>query len=95
MAMEDRLCDLALVDGSEEGFEFPELGGEAPSAGYELCLVGMFLTDKTINFLVMKHRMVSLWRPGRGVIIKDLGSRLILIHFQHPIDLRWVMDNGP
>lgn len=48
-----------------------------------------------VNFLVTKHRMASLWRPGRGVVVKYLGSKLILFKFYHQHDLRWVMDGGP
>lgn len=81
MAMEERIRELALVDDSDEGFIFPELGRDNQVDGYELCLVGTFVTDKTINFMVMKHRLTSIWRPGRGVLIKDLGSRLILFRF--------------
>lgn len=39
---------------------------------YRFCLVGRFLTDKVINFTAMKNTMASLWRPRKGVCIKDL-----------------------
>lgn len=39
----------------------------------KLCLVGRFLTDQPINFNSMKSRMASIWRPGKGVFIKEIG----------------------
>lgn len=93
--MEDCIRDLVLEDDTDDGFEFPELGKDQQTSGYELCLVGTFVTDKSFNFVVMKHRMTSLWWLGRGVYIKDLGSKLILFRFKHLIDLRFVVDNGP
>ncbi|CAN1821359.1 Uncharacterized protein At4g02000 [Linum perenne] len=43
----------------------------------------------------MQHRLVSAWRPGKGVTMEDLGGRLILFRFYHEKDLRWVLENGP
>lgn len=91
--MEDRLRQLSLEN--DAGFEFPESGNEQASDSFDLCLVGTFLTDHPINFIVMKHRLASLWRPGRGLFIKDLGARLILFKFYPLHDLRWVMKGGP
>ena len=79
----------------EDGLVFPGLEGSQSSPVYDICLVGTFLADPSLNFNVMKHKMDSIWRPGRGINIKDLGSRLILFQFYHLIDLRRVMDGGP
>lgn len=91
--MEDRLKALSLEN--DEGFEFSKVGESQASSDYNLCLVGTVLTDHPVNFLVMKHRMASIWRPGRGISVKDLGAKLILFCFFHQHDLRWVMDGGP
>lgn len=91
--MEEQLRSLSI--DADEGFEFPKLRENQTAPDYSLCLVGTFLTDRPINFLIMKHRMASLWRPGSGLFIKDLGSKLILFRFYHHHDLRWVMDGGP
>lgn len=39
----------------------------------QFCLIDHFLTDRVINFPAMTHTMASLWRPSKGVCIKDLG----------------------
>lgn len=44
----------------------------------------------------MKHRMASLWRAGRGMMmIKNSWGKLISFRFKHPHNLWWVMDRGP
>ncbi|KAL9462410.1 hypothetical protein AB3S75_000419 [Citrus x aurantiifolia] len=59
------------------------------------CLVGRFLTDKVINFGAMKNTMAALWRPGKGVCMKDLSPTLFLVQFFHEIDIKRVLDSRP
>ena len=56
------------------------------------CLVGRFLMDKVINFSAMKNIMAALWRPGKGICIKDLSPTLFLFQFFHEIDIRRVLE---
>ncbi|CAN1847889.1 hypothetical protein LINPERHAP1_LOCUS38706 [Linum perenne] len=42
----------------------------------------------------MHHHLANIWRPGKGVMIEELGNRLILLCFYHERDLRWVIDYG-
>ncbi|XVF67504.1 hypothetical protein PTKIN_Ptkin10aG0126500 [Pterospermum kingtungense] len=95
MSMEDRLKGLAITEENDEGFEFTELGEEQPATNYELCLVGTFVMNRTLNFNVMKHRMACIWQPGCGMVVKDLRSKLILFRFYHPVDVKKVLDGGP
>ncbi|KAH9726543.1 CCHC-type domain-containing protein [Citrus sinensis] len=69
--------------------------GGPVSIDFRFCLVGRFLTDKVINFPAMKNTMASLWRPGKGVYIKDLSPTLFLFQFFHEVDVKRVLDSGP
>ncbi|CAN1812711.1 hypothetical protein LINPERHAP1_LOCUS26616 [Linum perenne] len=40
----------------------------------------------------MKNRMATVWQPGRGLQVQDLGDGLILFRFFHENDLRWIAD---
>ncbi|KAL8470145.1 hypothetical protein ACS0TY_032860 [Phlomoides rotata] len=33
----------------------------------ELCLIGHFLTDQSINYNVIKNRIASIWKPVKGL----------------------------
>lgn len=72
--------------GNEDGLVNIEFG---------FCLVGRFLTDKVINFPAMKNTMASLWRPRKGVRIKDLSPTLFLFQFFNEVDVKRVLDLGP
>ena len=92
-------CAQLLIDEEEEvGLVFKEDEIQAKSEGrldLRFCLVGRFLTDKAINFPAMKNTMAALWRPGKGICIKDLSSTLFLFQFFHEVDIQRVMDSGP
>ena len=56
--------------------------------------MGRFLTDKAINFPAMKNTMAALWRPEKGICIKDLSPTLFLFQFFHEVDIQRVLDSG-
>ena len=70
-------------------------GGNNVKTEYRFCLVGRFLTDKVINFEAMKNTMASLWRPGKGVCIKEVSPTLFLFQIFHEIDVKRVLEAGP
>lgn len=60
-----------------------------------LCLVGRFLTDGVLDFQAMQQTMAALWRPGRGVYIRELGVNHFLFQFYHEIDINGVVEGSP
>lgn len=59
------------------------------------CLVGKFLTESTIDFQAMQHKMASLWRPGRGMYVKQLEPDRFLFQFYHELDIKRVIEGSP
>ncbi|CAN1769947.1 Uncharacterized protein At4g02000 [Linum perenne] len=55
----------------------------------------MLMTSKQVNFNILQHRLASLWRPGKGMTVVDLGQKLLLFRFYHEADLKWVIERGP
>ncbi|MCH99831.1 hypothetical protein A2U01_0020846 [Trifolium medium] len=86
---------LSLHETEEEGFsfEFDEEGEE--QVDFQWCLVGRFLCDKPIHFKSMKIRMADLWRPVRGVNIKEAKPGIFLFSFAHPLDMEEVLKGAP
>lgn len=62
---------------------------------YELCLVGKFLSEKSINDRAMKCKLANVWKPAMGITIKELESGIYLFQFYHIQDLNWVLNGGP
>jgi hypothetical protein len=43
----------------------------------------------------MKVRMADLWKPVKGVTIKETKAGQFLFHFAHPLDMEAVLNGGP
>ncbi|CAN0913472.1 hypothetical protein LINGRAHAP2_LOCUS27950 [Linum grandiflorum] len=71
-----------------------ELVTEPPPWGYDLCVVGAFLTKRTMNIHAVRRSLPSVWEPGRGVEVDELEGSLYLFRFEHQLDVRKVVDNG-
>ncbi|KAH9665892.1 CCHC-type domain-containing protein [Citrus sinensis] len=89
MSIDDEEDDGLIIAGEDID------DGNKVNIDYRCCLVGRFLTDKVINFAAMKNTMASLWRPRKGVCIKDLSPTLFLFQFFHEIDINRVLETGP
>ena len=93
--MEARFDNLTHTGDEEEELTL-DGGGELNNAELlERCLVGRFLTDKQINMSDLKHCLVSLWRPGRGVTIKEIAPQRVMFQFYHLVDVKRVLEGGP
>lgn len=87
--------DLSLSKEEDEGFILDDSSFSEGDSEVRLCLVGRFLTDRPINFSAMKNRMAGIWRPGKGICIKEIDSNLYLFQFFHAVDLNRVLSGGP
>jgi 14-3-3 protein epsilon len=87
------LEDLSLQD--EEGFVFDLEEGEVEIIDFRWCLVGRFLGDRSIHVNSMKVTMADIWRPVKGVKIKEATTGLFLFQFAHELDMEAVLQGGP
>jgi hypothetical protein len=84
------------IHEEEEGnfcFDFDE--EEDVQVDLRWCLIGRFLCDKTVHFNSMKVRMAEVWKPVKGVTIKEATTGKFLFHFAHPLDMEAVLNGGP
>ena len=70
-------------------------GSEGLVTDSALCLVGRFLTDRSINNQAMKSTLAALWRSVKGMSIKDLTPSVFLFLIYHEMDLERVVRGGP
>ncbi|XP_057810308.1 uncharacterized protein LOC131024788 [Salvia miltiorrhiza] len=92
--MEERMAGLKLSAEEDELLIDDDIADDTTVA-VELCLVGRFLTEQPINFNLMRSRLASIWRPGKGVFMKDIGDGRFIFQFFHELDLQRILDNGP
>ncbi|KAL8481642.1 hypothetical protein ACS0TY_027958 [Phlomoides rotata] len=73
----------------------PSVESLAATETPDFCLVGRFLTDQPINFSLMNSRMASIWRPKKGLYVKDIGEGRYVFQFFHRMDVKCVEDGSP
>ncbi|XP_045791974.1 uncharacterized protein LOC123886726 [Trifolium pratense] len=91
--MEATLENLNL--GEEEVLNFELEENETEQDDVSLCLVGRFVHDRPIKFNVMKVRLAEVWRPVKGMSVKQSSHGLYLFKFFHPLDIEAVIKGGP
>lgn len=92
--------NITLDDEEEGGITF-DIGEGGVNEGVDnnidtkLCLVGRFLVDGVIDFVAMKQTLAALWRPGRGVYIREVEPNIYLFQFYHEVDIKRVLEGSP
>ncbi|PNY14983.1 hypothetical protein L195_g011673 [Trifolium pratense] len=90
------LENLSLqTEDEEEGFVFDLTDEGEEQVDFRWCLVGRFIGDRPIHANSMKVTMADLWRPVRGVKIKEASKGLFLFQFSHELDMEDVLQGGP
>lgn len=93
--MESHFANINLEGDEDDKLILDDNNIQADETFVDLCLVGRFLTDQPINFNLMRSRMAGIWRPGKGVFMKDIGQGRYIFQFFHKIDLQRVAEGGP
>jgi len=60
-----------------------------------LCLLGKLYTGNTFNIGAMKTVLKNVWKPSKGVIIKELDWNLFVFQFFTKADKDYVFSEGP
>jgi len=78
--LEEMWRRLSLLE-EEEGVIVPK--SHTTSKGKEMefqyCLIGRIHTDCFFNVLAMKKTMAAVWRPLRGMFIREIGENVFFV----------------
>lgn len=94
----DAMNNITLEDEEEGGLDIEvEEVNNGAFAGFnaKLCVVARFITDGNADFQALQQTLASLWKPGKGVYIKELENNLYLFQFYHELDVKRVLDGSP
>ncbi|EEF39120.1 conserved hypothetical protein [Ricinus communis] len=94
-SIEDFYARLNIEEEEYEDITFEDVAGHNNKLEFKWCLVSHLLTDRAINFQTMKNTLVTLWRPAKGVCIKDLRPNFYVFQFLYELDIVRVTDGGP
>nr|GLL37660.1 uncharacterized protein LOC112095587 [Ipomoea trifida] len=84
---------LSIEDG-EEGVIVGLDENDAPVVNLRFIVVGRVVTDRPVRFTLFRDVMASVWRPARGVSVKDIGEDRFLFQFYHEMDVARVTEDG-
>lgn len=93
--MEESFARFSIEDEEQEELSYVEESEVECEIDTRWCLVGKFLTDSSIDFQAMQHKMASLWRPGKGMYVKQLEPNRFLFQFYHELDIKRVSEGSP
>lgn len=93
--MEEAFAIIQIEDEENGGLNYENTTEDLGEINTKWCLVGRFLTESPIDFQAMQHKMASLWRPGKGMYVKQLDANKFLFQFYHEIDIRRVVEGSP
>lgn len=75
--LRDQLASMGIDDEENEKLIFGEEVEEVTNK-FDLCLVGRFLSVKSLNVRAMKSKLADIWRHAHGINIKDLKPGIFL-----------------
>lgn len=79
----------------DAGITMPASSTEKSPEDIQLCLVGRFVTKRTIRTHIMKERLAAVWGPVKGVSIREVVPGIFLFHFFYVMDMERVLKGGP
>lgn len=93
--IEEGFAAICLEEEENGGLTYGDETEEHAEIDTSWCLVGRFRTESPTDFQAMQHKMASLWRPGRGVYVKELKQDRYIFQFYHEVDIKRVIEGSP
>lgn len=93
--MEESFAMIRIEDEEDGGIVYEGEDETHADIDVRWCLVGRFLTESTIDFQAMQHKLAALWRTGRGMYVKELQPNRYIFQFYHEVDIKRVLDGSP
>lgn len=89
--IEEAFAAIQIEEEEQCGLNYENTTEDLSEIDIRWCLVGRFLTYSPIDFQAMQHKMASLWRPGKGLYVKQLDNNRFIFQFYHEVDIRRVI----
>lgn len=81
----------------DDGTEL-DVGGPVDDVGaakVELSVIGRFLSQRPINYNAMSLKLSEVWKPVKGVHVKELPEQRFLFQFFHDFDVKRLVEGSP
>jgi len=84
--LEDVYRKLSLTEEEAKKVIFEEDTPVKKVEEIALSLVGSLMTEGRCNNRVMKNVLKNIWKPSKGLVVRDLDSNLFVFQFFSPVD---------
>lgn len=86
---------LKLKSSEQQRVEIPDGIWSSNTFDHELCLVGRILSRKSVHLASLQRSLLSGWNLIKGVNIQKIGEDRLFLQFNHVVDKRKVLWQGP
>ncbi|KAJ8437316.1 hypothetical protein Cgig2_015047 [Carnegiea gigantea] len=93
--LEEAWQNLTLTEDEEKTVTVDDEEDLAKDEQIALCLLGRLHTDISFNTRAMKSILRNVWKPSKGLVIRDLDSNLFVFQFFNHADKEYVLNEGP
>ncbi|KAK4404354.1 hypothetical protein Sango_0804000 [Sesamum angolense] len=89
--------NLSLTEDEEARVVIPnsDWNCKEDSRGFELALVGRFLSHRNTNFDALRNTLLSILQPVKGMTLRRISKDRFCIHFNHQLDLQRTLEGRP
>ncbi|KAJ8423471.1 hypothetical protein Cgig2_013514 [Carnegiea gigantea] len=94
-SLEEEWQKLRLTEDEEQVVLVDDEEDSEKNEQIALCLLGKLFTDASFNIRAIKSVFRNLWKPAKGVVIRDLDSNLFAFQFFCLADRDYVLSDGP
>jgi len=93
--LEDVMHKLRSTGAEEEIIIADDIEFDEKDNQIALCVYSKLLTEKSFNPRAMKTIFSNIWRPDKGIVIRDLDTNLFAVQFFSMADKNMVLNDGP
>jgi len=93
--LEEAWKKTSLTEEEAQVLDFDEETLAEKVEDIELSLVGKLMTNDNFNVHVMKNVLNNVWKPSKGLVIRDLDINLFVFQFFSHADRTYVLNEGP
>ncbi|KAJ8426626.1 hypothetical protein Cgig2_016069 [Carnegiea gigantea] len=93
--LEEAWQNLKLTAGEEQVITTEEDDDTTSGELISLYLLGRLHTSNSFNLRAMKSVLRNVWKPSKGLVMRDLDSNLFIFQFFFAADRDFVLNEGP
>ncbi|KAJ8420259.1 hypothetical protein Cgig2_008581 [Carnegiea gigantea] len=93
--LEEAWQNLKLIADEEQVIVVEEDDNATTDELISLCLLGRLHASNSFNPRAMKSVLRNVWKPTKGLVIRDLDSNLFTFQFFSAADRDFVLNEGP